>query len=119
MGNPDTRERLRTAGPFVLDGLLAVVMAAVGLALLASALPFDPGSPRAWAAYLLVAAHTLPIAVRRRYPLPTLAWALLTGAAFAALGLNLLFGIRLFPAGVIAGAGAFAILALRELWPAA
>jgi signal transduction histidine kinase len=89
MGNPDTRERLRTAGPFVLDGLLAVVMAAVGLALLASALPFDPGSPRAWAAYLLVAAHTLPIAVRRRYPLPTLAWALLTGAAFAALGLNL------------------------------
>ena len=38
-GNPDTRERLRTAGPFILDGLLAVVMAAVGFALLASALP--------------------------------------------------------------------------------
>jgi signal transduction histidine kinase len=89
MGNPDTRERLRAAGPWVLDGLLAVVMAAAGFAVLASALPFDPGSPRAWAAYLLVAAHTLPIAVRRRYPLPTLAWALLTGAAFAALGLNL------------------------------
>jgi manganese transport protein len=31
----------------------------------------------------------------------------------AALGLNLLFGIPLFPAGVIAGAGAFAILALQ------
>jgi manganese transport protein len=33
----------------------------------------------------------------------------------AALGLNLLFGIPLFAAGVIAGAGAFAILALQQL----
>jgi manganese transport protein len=32
----------------------------------------------------------------------------------AALGLNLLFGIPLFPAGVLAGAGAFAILALQQ-----
>lgn len=32
----------------------------------------------------------------------------------AALGLNLLFGIPLFPAGVIAGAGAFVILALQQ-----
>ena len=32
----------------------------------------------------------------------------------AALGLHLLFGIPLFPAGVIAGAGAFAILALQQ-----
>jgi manganese transport protein len=32
----------------------------------------------------------------------------------AALGLNLLFGIPLFPAGVIAGAGAFAILTLQQ-----
>jgi manganese transport protein len=32
----------------------------------------------------------------------------------AALGLNLLFGIPLFPAALIAGAGAFAILALQE-----
>jgi manganese transport protein len=32
----------------------------------------------------------------------------------AALGLNLLFGIPLFPAGVIAGIGAFAILALQQ-----
>jgi signal transduction histidine kinase len=89
LGRPGTRERLRTAGPFILDGLLAVVMAAVGFTVLAPVLPFDPGSPRTWAAYLLVAAHTLPIAVRRRFPLPTLAWALLTGAAFAALGLIL------------------------------
>ena len=33
----------------------------------------------------------------------------------AALGLNLLFGIPLLPAGVIAGAGAFAILALQQM----
>ncbi|HEX7278479.1 MAG TPA: Nramp family divalent metal transporter [Solirubrobacterales bacterium] len=33
----------------------------------------------------------------------------------AALALNLLFGIPLFPAGLIAGAGAFAILALQQL----
>ncbi|HWA55036.1 MAG TPA: Nramp family divalent metal transporter [Solirubrobacterales bacterium] len=32
----------------------------------------------------------------------------------AALGLNLLFGIPLFPAGIIAGAGAFAILTLQQ-----
>ena len=32
----------------------------------------------------------------------------------AALGLNLLFGIPMFPAALIAGAGAFAILALQE-----
>ena len=33
----------------------------------------------------------------------------------AALGLNLLFGLPLFPAGVLAGAGAFAILALQQM----
>jgi manganese transport protein len=33
----------------------------------------------------------------------------------AALGLNLLFGTPLFPAGLIAGAGAFAILALQQM----
>jgi manganese transport protein len=32
----------------------------------------------------------------------------------AALGLNLLFGVPLFPAGLIAGAGAFAILSLQQ-----
>src|SRR5215213_2287803 len=90
MRNPDARwERLRAAGPWVLDGVLAVAATAVGFALLATMLPFDPGSPRAWAAYLLVAAHTLPVAVRRRFPLPALAWGLATGAAFAALGLSL------------------------------
>ncbi|MGN6274788.1 MAG: Nramp family divalent metal transporter [Solirubrobacterales bacterium] len=33
----------------------------------------------------------------------------------AALGLNLLFGIPLFPAGIVAGAGAFTILALQQV----
>jgi len=33
----------------------------------------------------------------------------------AALGLHLLFGIPLFPAGIIAGAGAFAILGLQQM----
>jgi signal transduction histidine kinase len=90
MRDPDDRwRRLRTAGPWALDGLLAVVAAGFGVTTLATVLPFDPGSPRAWTAYLLVLAHTLPIAVRRRWPLPALAWGLATGAAFAALGLNL------------------------------
>jgi signal transduction histidine kinase len=90
MRDPDARrDRLRAAGPWVLDGLLALAAAAVGVSLLASALPFDPRSPRAWAAYLLVLAHTLPLAVRRRWPLAALTAGLVTGAAFALLGLNL------------------------------
>ena len=82
-------QRLRAAGPLVLDGLLAVATAAAGVTLLATVLPFDPGSPRSLAAYLLVLAHTLPIAVRRRWPLGVLAVGLATGAGVAALGLNL------------------------------
>ena len=90
MRDPDAhRDRPRAAGPWVLDGLLALAASAVGLSLLASALPFDPGSPRTWAAYLLLLAHTLPLAVRRRWPLAVLAWALATGAAFAAVGPSL------------------------------
>jgi signal transduction histidine kinase len=85
MGDPDARwDRLHAAGPWVLDGLLALAAAGAGVALLATVLPFDPGSPRAWTAYLLVLAYTMPIAVRRLFPLPALAWALATGAAFAA-----------------------------------
>ncbi|HSK37053.1 MAG TPA: hypothetical protein VLA80_09975, partial [Actinomycetota bacterium] len=68
---PDARrQRLRAAGPQALDGLLAMAMAAAGVTLLTTVLPYDPGSPRSLAAYLLVLAHTLPIAVRRRWPLP-------------------------------------------------
>jgi CheY-like chemotaxis protein len=71
MGNPDSpRAAAADRRALVLDGLLAAVMAAARLRPAGLVLPFDPGSPLAWAAYLLVAAHTLPIAVRRRYPLP-------------------------------------------------
>jgi signal transduction histidine kinase len=66
-----------------------VVAAALGVSLVVAVLPFDPGSPLAWAAYLLVLAHTLPLAVRRRWPLGVLVWALATGAAFAAVGPSL------------------------------
>jgi signal transduction histidine kinase len=87
---PDLRwQRLRSVGPWVLDGLLAVALAASGMTVLASMVPAGAGSTRSVVASLLVVAHTLPIAVRRRFPLPVLAWALATGAAFAALGLNL------------------------------
>ncbi|HEV3496137.1 MAG TPA: sensor histidine kinase [Actinomycetes bacterium] len=85
----DRRGRRRAAGPWVLDGLLALAAAAAGVTLLATVLPLEPGSPRSVAAYLLVLAHTLPLAARRRWPLATLAAGLATAAAFAALGQNL------------------------------
>jgi signal transduction histidine kinase len=85
----DRRRRPRAAGPLVLDGLLALAAAATGVTLLASVLPLDVGSPRSVAAYLLVLAHTLPLAVRRRWPVAVLAAGLVTGTAFALLGLNL------------------------------
>jgi signal transduction histidine kinase len=90
MRHPDAfQERLGAAGPWALDGLLALATAGFAVSVLATGLPFDPGSPRAWATYLLALAHTLAIAVRRRWPTAVLAWGLATGAGFAALGLNL------------------------------
>jgi signal transduction histidine kinase len=85
----DSRRWPPAAGPWVLDGLLAVAAAGFGVLTLASVLPFDPGDPRAVAAYLLLLGHTLPLALRRRFPVPVLAWALATGLAFASLRLNL------------------------------
>jgi signal transduction histidine kinase len=85
----DTRRWPPTAGSWVLDGLLAVAAAGFGVLTLSSVLPFDLGNPRAVAAYLLLLGHTLPIALRRRFPVPVLAWALATGLAFASLRLNL------------------------------
>jgi hypothetical protein len=90
MGDPEDRwRRLRAVGPLALDGVLAVAVAGAGVTLLATVLPLDLGSPRSVGAYLLVLAHTLPLAVRRRWPLAVLAVGLATGAAFAALGLHL------------------------------
>jgi signal transduction histidine kinase len=85
----DLRRRLSAAGPWALDALLALAATAAGVLVLASVLPPRAGDPRTAAAYALVVAHSLPIAVRRRFPLPVLAWALATGLAFAALGFNL------------------------------
>jgi signal transduction histidine kinase len=85
----DARRWPPAAGPWVLDGLLAMAAAGFGVLTLAPVLPFDPGDPRTVAAYLLLLGHTLPLALRRRFPVPVLAWALATGLAFATLGLNL------------------------------
>jgi signal transduction histidine kinase len=86
----DGRWRLRGAGPWVFDGLLALAAAGFGVVTLASVLPLSPGEPRTVAAYALVLAHTLPIALRRRFPVQVLACALATGLAFASLRLNLI-----------------------------
>jgi signal transduction histidine kinase len=82
--------RLRAAGPWVFDGLLALAAAAFGVVTLASVLPPSPSEPRTVAAYALILAHTLPIALRRRFPVQVLACGLATGLAFASLRLNLI-----------------------------
>ena len=86
----DARRRLATAGPWVFDGLLAVAAAGFGVVTLAQVLPLSPGQPRAGAAYALLLAHSLPIALRRRFPVQVLACGLATGLAFASLRLNLI-----------------------------
>ena len=83
------RRRLSAVGPWALDALLALAATAAGVLVLASILPLGPQEPRIAAGYALIVAHTLPIAVRRRFPLTVLAWALATGLAFASLGFNL------------------------------
>jgi signal transduction histidine kinase len=85
----DPSRLLRTVGPWVLDALLALAATAAGVLVLASILPPGAGGPRIAAGYALIVAHSLPIAVRRRFPLPVLAWALATGLAFASLRFNL------------------------------
>ena len=89
MSAHDARRRLATAGPWVFDGLLAVAAAGFGVVALAPVLPLSPGQPRAVAAYALILAHSLPIALRRRFPVQVLGCGLATGLAFASLRLNL------------------------------
>ena len=89
MSAHELRRRLSAVGPWALDALLALAATVAGVLVLGSMLPPGAGGPRTAAAYALVVAHNLPIAVRRRFPLPVLAWALVTGLAFASLGLNL------------------------------
>jgi signal transduction histidine kinase len=85
----DARRRLAAVAPWVSDATLAVAATATGVLVFRTLFPPGLSSPRIAAGYALVAAHTLPIAVRRRFPLPVLAWALATGLGFASLGFNL------------------------------
>jgi signal transduction histidine kinase len=85
----DARRGLAAAGPWVFDGLLAVAAAGFGVVTLAQVLPLSPGQPRTVAAYVLILAHSLPIALRRRFPVQVLGCGLGTGLAFASLRLNL------------------------------
>jgi len=85
----DPRRRAAAAGPWVFDGLLAVAAAGFGVVALAPVLPLSPSQPRTVAAYALILAHSLPIALRRRFPVQVLACGLGTGLAFASLRLNL------------------------------
>jgi signal transduction histidine kinase len=85
----DLRRRPSTVGPWALDAVLALAATAAGVLVFGSMLPPGLGGLRVAAGYALVVAHSLPIAVRRRFPLPVLAWALATGLAFASLRFNL------------------------------
>jgi signal transduction histidine kinase len=85
----DARRRPAAVGPWVFDAALAVAATVAGVLVFATMLPPASGGPRTAAGYALIVAHTLPIAVRRWFPLPVLAWALATGLGFASLGFNL------------------------------
>jgi signal transduction histidine kinase len=73
---------------WVFDSVLALAAAGVGTAFFVSE-PMATGLPRGTLAlgYGLMLLHTLPLAARRRFPLPVLVTSVASGLAFAALGL--------------------------------
>jgi hypothetical protein len=73
-------------GPPLFDVLLALGLAALSLQLVATALG-PTGAP----AYGLVLLHTLPLAMRRRFPYGVLATSVASGLAVAMLGLPPVF----------------------------
>jgi signal transduction histidine kinase len=77
------RLRWPRGGPPVFDVLLALGLAALSLQLVATALG-PTGAP----AYVLALLHTLPLAVRRRFPYGVLAISVASGLAVAMLGLS-------------------------------
>ncbi len=80
------RLRWPRGGPPPFDVLLAVGLAALSLQLVATA-PGPTGAP----AYVLTLLHTLPLAVRRRFPYGVLATSVASGLAVAMLGLPPVF----------------------------
>src|SRR5512132_230213 len=76
------------ASAWVFDSALALAAAGVGTAFFVSE-PMATGLPRGTLAvgYGLMLLHTLPLAARRRFPLPVLVTSVASGLAFAALGL--------------------------------
>jgi signal transduction histidine kinase len=76
------------ASRWLFDSGLALVATGVSTAMLISN-PVARGQPRGTLAlsYALVLLHTLPLAARRRFPLAVLATSVVSGLAFAALGL--------------------------------
>jgi signal transduction histidine kinase len=76
------------ASAWVFDSVLALAAAGVGTAFFVSE-PMARGLPRGTLAlgYGLVLLHTLPLAARRRFPLPVLVTSVASGLAFATLGL--------------------------------
>jgi signal transduction histidine kinase len=110
------RHRARTTPPLVADGALAVVVLALNSAVLSQGMQTDPGASRApdLLGYLLVAALSLPLAVRRRYPRMVLATVLVLMGVYLGLG---------YP---VAGVGETLLIAvytagsqstLRATWP--
>jgi signal transduction histidine kinase len=73
---------------WVFDSVLALAAAGVGTAFFVSE-PMATGLPRGTLVlgYGLMLLHTLPLAARRRFPLPVLATSVASGLAFAALDL--------------------------------
>jgi signal transduction histidine kinase len=80
------RLRWPRGGPPAFDVLLALGLAGLSLQLVATA-PGSPGAP----AYLLALLHTLPLAVRRRFPYGVLATSVASGLVVAMIGLPPVF----------------------------
>ena len=83
------RDPARPPG-FQVRGTVVDTATAVGLTYLAATATLDPPGPAftgpAWVAWLVGAVVVLPIAVRRRWPLPVLGWVTVSAAAATALG---------------------------------
>jgi hypothetical protein len=80
------RLRWPRGGPPLFDVLLALGLAALSLRLVATA-----GGPTGVPAYGLALLHTLPLAVRWRFPYGVLATSVASGLAVAMLGLPPVF----------------------------